>query len=158
MSMIYILVYMLDIELMKQALTLAENARGNAEVPIGALVCTPDGIVIGTGHNVTRTNLDPSGHAEIVSLRNACQNLGKHRLDGCTLYVTLEPCAMCAQAIAYARIARLVYGAEDPKGGAVAHGAQIFAQPTCHHKIKINSGIMREECGAILRHFFKIRR
>ena len=143
---------------MRQAIALSRiHMRANAGGPFGAVI-VQDGKVIGEGWNkVTSTN-DPTAHAEIVAIRAAAAKIGNERLDGCDLYVTLEPCAMCAGAIAHARIARLYYAADDPKGGAVVHGPRIFAQPTIHHRPEIYDGIGAGEAAALLRDFFAARR
>jgi tRNA(adenine34) deaminase len=122
-------------------------------VPVGAVV-THVGQIIGEGVNRTRRDLDPSAHAEIVAIRMSCKTLGTDRLTGCELWVTLEPCAMCAGAIAHARIDRLIYAAPDPKGGGVDHGARVFAQPTCHHLPDVLGGVGATAAGALLRDFF----
>ncbi len=142
---------------MRRALDLAAKAGNLGEVPVGAVV-VKDGAIVGEGHNCPRESHDPTAHAEIVAIRAAARALGNERLDGCDLYVTLEPCAMCAGAIAHARIARLYYGADDPKGGAVAHGPRVFAQPTVHHRPEVYDGIGAGEAGALLREFFAARR
>ena len=142
---------------MRLALDEAAAAAAAGEVPVGALV-TRDGEVLGIGRNRMRADNDPSAHAEMVAMRAAAQALGDWRLDGCDLWVTLEPCAMCAGAIALARIGRLYFGAGDPKGGAVLHGPRLFGQPTCHHAPEIYPGIGEEEAGALLRTFFRERR
>jgi tRNA(adenine34) deaminase len=142
---------------MLQALDLARAAAALGEVPVGAVV-VKDGLVIARGHNRTRLDADPTAHAEIVALRAAAQALGSERLTGCELYVTLEPCAMCAGAIGHARIARLHYGASDPKGGAVEHGARLFAQAQCLHRPEVVSGIGAGEAGDLLKGFFAERR
>lgn len=142
---------------MLQALAHARIAGESGEVPVGAVV-VKDGIVIGEGHNLTRTDHDPTAHAEIVALRMAARALGSERLIGCELYVTLEPCAMCAGAISHARIARLVYGAEDPKGGAVADGARVFTQDQCLHAPEVVSGVGASEAADLLTRFFEERR
>ena len=144
-------------EPMRAALNLAKSAAAAGEVPVGAVV-VKDGMIVGEGHNAPRTAHDLTAHAEIVAIRAAAARLGNERLDGCDLYVTLEPCAMCAGAIAHARIARLYYGADDPKGGAVAHGPRIFAQPTVHHRPEVYDGIGAGEAAALLREFFAARR
>lgn len=138
---------------MRRALDLAAEAATAGEVPVGAVVTLGD-VIVGEGRNAPRATSDPTAHAEIVALRAAAARLGQSRLDDCTLWVTLEPCAMCAGAIAIARIARLVFAADDPKGGAVLHGPQLFAQPTCHHRPEIMSGIGEAEAAAQLRAFF----
>ncbi len=142
---------------MRQAMELAASAAEQGEVPVGALVVR-DGKVIATGINAMRGGRDPTAHAEIVAIRNAAESLGNQRLEGCDLWVTLEPCAMCAGAISHARIARLYYAASDPKGGAVEHGARVFAQDTCHHRPEVYAGIGEAEASAMLRTFFTERR
>ena len=142
---------------MRLALDEARAAAEAGEVPVGAVV-TKDGAVLGTGRNRMRADHDPSAHAEMVAMRAAAQALGDWRLDGCDLWVTLEPCAMCAGAIALARVGRLYFGAGDPKGGAVLHGPRLFGQPTCHHAPEIYPGIGEEEAGELLRTFFRERR
>ncbi|MFM9978251.1 MAG: nucleoside deaminase [Sphingomonadaceae bacterium] len=142
---------------MRQALDLAATAAQGGEVPVGAIVVR-DGVVIGTGANATRTGCDPTAHAEIVAIRAACLAIGNDRLTGCDLWVTLEPCAMCAGAIAHARIDRLFYAASDPKGGGVEHGARVFAQATCHHRPEVTSGLGEGEASALLQAFFAVRR
>jgi tRNA(adenine34) deaminase len=142
---------------MHRALELARAAAQAGEVPVGAVVVC-DGAVIASGENRTRRDKDPSAHAEIVAIRRACAALGSDRLTGCDLWVSLEPCAMCAGAIAHARIARLYYGAADPKGGGVEHGARVFAQVQCHHRPELYSGIGAELASALLRDFFAARR
>ena len=144
-------------EPMRLALAEARAAGGAGEVPVGAVV-TKDGAILGTGRNRMRVDNDPTAHAEVVAMRAAATAVGDWRLDGCDLWVTLEPCAMCAGAIALARIARLYFGAADPKGGAVLHGPRLFTQPTCHHAPEIYPGIGEEEAGEMLREFFRQRR
>lgn len=144
-------------DIMQQALDLAQKAAAAGEVPVGALV-VKDGVVIATGANQPVIAHDPTAHAEIVALRAAAHALGTDRLTGCDLWVTLEPCAMCAGAIAHARIARLYYGASDPKGGAIEHGPKLFDQPTVHHRPEIYAGIAAEEAAELLRAFFAERR
>ena len=141
------------------ALALAEAAKAVAarEVPIGAVVIR-DGAVIAAAHNAPRAQCDPTAHAEVLAIRAAAQALGNERLDGCELWVTLEPCAMCAGAIVHARLARLYYAAADPKGGAVEHGARVFDQPQCLHRPEVYPGIAAAEAGALLREFFRARR
>jgi tRNA(adenine34) deaminase len=144
---------------MARALLLARGAAAAGEAPIGCVIVDEAGAVIAEGANAPIASHDPTAHAEIVALRKAAAALGNYRLKpGLTLYVTLEPCAMCAGAISHARIARLVYGASDEKGGGVAHGARVFAQPTCHWKPAVNEGLMGAESAALLREFFKARR
>lgn len=142
---------------MTRALALATAAAEAGEVPVGAVV-VKDGVIIGEGANAPRGLHDPTAHAEIVAMRAAAAVLGDERLTGCDLWVTLEPCAMCAGAIAHARIARLYYGAEDPKGGAVEHGPMLFGQPTVHHRPEVYGGIMAGEAATMLRAFFARRR
>jgi tRNA(adenine34) deaminase len=142
---------------MGEALALARAAEEAGEVPVGALV-VKDGQIIGRGANRPMGSHDPTAHAEIIALREAAAALGNDRLTGCDLWVTLEPCAMCAGAIAHARIARLYYGASDPKGGAVEHGPKLFAQPTIHHRPEVYGGICGEDAGELLRAFFVGRR
>jgi tRNA(Arg) A34 adenosine deaminase TadA len=142
---------------MRAALDAAATAATMGEVPVGAVVVL-DGRVIATAANAPRTRHDPTAHAEILAIRAAAEVIGDDRLSDCDLWVTLEPCAMCAGAIAHARIARLYYGAPDPKGGAVEHGPRLFAQPTVHHRPEIYSGIGEEEAAHLLRDFFATRR
>ncbi|KPM12536.1 nucleoside deaminase [Citromicrobium sp. WPS32] len=142
---------------MQAALAQAQLAADAGEVPVGAVVMR-DGEVIAQAHNAPRTLADPTAHAEVLALRAAAKALGQERLEGCDLWVTLEPCAMCAGAIAHARIGRLYYGAADPKGGAVAHGARVFDHPQCHHRPEVYSGMGEEEAAKMLRGFFNERR
>jgi tRNA(adenine34) deaminase len=142
---------------MRAALDAAAAAAAMGEVPVGAVVVL-DGRVIATAANAPRTRHDPTAHAEMLAIRAAAEAIGDDRLNDCDLWVTLEPCAMCAGAIAHARIARLYYGAPDPKGGAVEHGPRLFAQPTVHHRPEIYPGIGEEEAARLLRDFFVSRR
>ena len=142
---------------MRLALDLARAAAIAGEVPVGAVVMRADA-VIATSANAMRNDRDPTAHAEIVAIRRASRALDAERLEECDLWVTLEPCAMCAGAIAHARIARLYYAAPDPKGGAVAHGPKLFGQPTCHHRPDIYCGLGERESAALLRDFFAARR
>lgn len=142
---------------MRVALDQARAAALSGEVPIGAVIVR-DGVVIAAAHNAPRQLADPTAHAEILAIRAATQVLGNERLDGCELWVTLEPCAMCAGAIAHARIARLYYAAPDPKGGAVEHGARVFAHDQCLHRPEIYTGMGETEAAALLRAFFAERR
>ena len=142
---------------MRCALDEAAAAVEAGEVPVGAVVSLGER-VIATGRNRMRADADPTAHAEIVALRAAAAVLGSERLDGCDLWVTLEPCAMCAGAMALARVRRLYFGAADPKGGAVVNGPRLFGQPTCHHAPEVYPGIGEEEAGRLLRDFFRARR
>ncbi|KQV43756.1 MULTISPECIES: nucleoside deaminase [unclassified Rhizobium] len=142
---------------MEIALDEAREAGKRGEVPIGAVV-VHDGKVIGRGGNRTRERNDVTAHAEIEAIREAAAALGSERLVDADLYVTLEPCTMCAAAISFARIRRLYYGAEDPKGGGVDNGVRFYRQPTCHHQPDVYSGMAESEAGAILKEFFKERR
>jgi len=142
---------------MQRALAAARAAAHGGEVPIGAVV-VKDGVVIAEAHNSPRTDHDPTAHAEILAIRRAAQALGDERLTNCELWVTLEPCAMCAGAIAHARIARLYYAASDPKGGAVEHGARVFEQAQCLYQPEVYSGIGETEAAELLRGFFRERR
>lgn len=142
---------------MQHALAQAQAAAQTGEVPIGAVV-VKDGKVIASAHNLTETRNDPTAHAELLAIRSAGEILKSPRLVDCDLYVTLEPCPMCAQAISFARIRRLYFGAYDPKGGGVENGARVFAQSSCHHTPEIYGGISEAECGQLLKDFFKERR
>jgi tRNA(adenine34) deaminase len=142
---------------MPRAIAAARAAAEAGEVPIGAVI-VKDGVVIAEAHNAPRTDHDPTAHAEILAIRQAAKILQDERLTGCELWVTLEPCAMCAGAIAHARIARLYYAASDPKGGAVEHGARVFDQPQCLHRPDIYSGIGEAEAAELLKGFFRERR
>ena len=142
---------------MSLAFAEARAAEARGETPIGA-VLTRNGVVIARAGNRTRELADPTAHAEILVIREAAAKLDSERLMGCALYVTLEPCAMCAGAISHARIRRLYYAAPDPKGGAVEHGPCFFRQPTCHHRPEVYGGIRESEAAALLRGFFALRR
>ncbi|HVH37544.1 MAG TPA: nucleoside deaminase [Sphingomicrobium sp.] len=142
---------------MRRALELAAQAAADGEVPVGAVI-TLEGQVIAEARNAMRGGTDPTAHAEIVAIRLAAERLGQSRLDGCTLWVTLEPCAMCAAAIAVARVSELRFGAEDTKGGGVVHGPRIFSQPTCHHRPEVLGGIGEDQSAELLRNFFATRR
>jgi tRNA(adenine34) deaminase len=142
---------------MRLALDEAAAAARVGEVPVGAVV-TRGGEVLAVARNRMRADNDPTAHAEMVAMRAAAEKIGDCRLDGCDLWVTLEPCAMCAGAVSLARISRLYFGAADPKGGAVLHGPRLFAQPTCHHAPEIYPGIGEGEAGGMLREFFRERR
>ncbi len=143
---------------MALALLEAEAARDRGEVPIGAVVVSGDGEVLAAAGNRTLALHDPTAHAELLAIREACVKLGSERLTGCDLYVTLEPCAMCAAAISFARIRRLYFGAPDPKGGAVEHGPRFFQQPTCHHAPEVIGGLDETRAAALLKDFFAARR
>jgi len=148
-----------DTRFMARALELAQTAAEAGEAPIGALVVDPaTDEIVAEAHNRPIAGHDPAGHAEILALRAAAQTRENYRLTGLELYVTLEPCAMCAGAISHARIGRLVYGASDPKGGAVEHGPRFFQQPTCHWRPEVARGILAEESAELLRSFFRARR
>jgi tRNA(adenine34) deaminase len=142
---------------MRAALDAAAAAGTMGEVPVGAVVML-DGRIVATAANAPRSRHDPTAHAEMLAIRLAAETIGDDRLSDCDLWVTLEPCAMCAGAIAHARIARLYYGADDPKGGAVEHGPRLFGQPTVHHRPEVYSGIGEAEAAALLRDFFAARR
>ena len=143
---------------MDLALTEAEAARDRGEVPIGAVVTGPDGEVLAKAGNRTLELRDPTAHAELLVIREACAKLGSERLIGCDLYVTLEPCAMCATAISFARIRRLYFGAADAKGGGVEHGPRFFSQATCHHAPEIYGGLGESRAADLLKEFFAARR
>ncbi len=140
---------------MDVALRLAREAAALGEVPVGAVVVeAASGRILGMAANRTETDADPTAHAEILALRAACAAVGSPRLPGCDLYVTLEPCAMCAAAIAFARIRRLYYGAFDPKGGGVDHGPRLYGHATLHHRPEVYGGLRETECGQLLKDFF----
>jgi tRNA(adenine34) deaminase len=143
---------------MERALELARAAGSQGEVPIGCVVVGADGAVLAEAANRTETDRDPTAHAELLAIRIAAAKAGAPRLVDCDLYVTLEPCPMCAQAISFARLRRLYYGAADPKGGGVENGPRIFNQPTCHHRPEIYGGIAENEAADLLRAFFRERR
>ena len=142
---------------MRRALDLAREAAAAGEVPVGAVITLGDEIVA-ESRNAMRSGNDPTAHAEMEAIRAAAAKLGTSRLDECTLWVTLEPCAMCAAAVSVARVKALRFAAEDPKGGGVVHGARIFAQPTCHHRPDVLGGIGEDAAAALLRNFFAERR
>lgn len=148
---------MTDSEYMQMALQLAEQAALAGEVPVGAIVVKA-GEIIGRGHNAPISRHDPTAHAEIQAMREAARTLGNYRLVDCTLYVTLEPCAMCSGAMQHARIARLVYGASDPKTGACGSVIDLMAEPRLNHHAEVSKGVLAGECGAILSQFFSARR
>ncbi|MDG1287028.1 MAG: nucleoside deaminase [Rickettsiales bacterium] len=142
---------------MQQALDLAKKAAQKGEVPVGAVI-VKDGKVIAAAHNLTETNNDPCAHAELLAIRAACDRLESTRLPDCDLYVTLEPCAMCAAAISFGRIRRLYFGAYDPKGGGVEHGGRFYQQSTCHHAPEVVGGMMESDCALALKEFFSDKR
>jgi tRNA(adenine34) deaminase len=146
-----------DAGFMREALALAEAAARAGEVPIGAVVVR-DGEIIGRGFNAPISSHDPTVHAEIAALRDAAARVGNYRLPGCELFVTIEPCAMCAGAIMHARIARMVFGASDPKTGACGSVVDLFADPRLNHHATVEGGVLAEECGAMLTRFFDARR
>ena len=148
---------MTDADYMRQALELAGEAQAAGEVPVGAVVVL-DGEIIGRGFNAPISRHDPSAHAEMMALRDAAQNIGNYRLVGCELFVTLEPCLMCAGAIMHARIARLEYGASDPKTGACGSVVDAFAEQRLNHHTEVAGGVLGEECGLMLSDFFALRR
>ena len=143
---------------MNLALDQARLAAGADEVPVGAVIVSVDGEVLAVAGNRTRRDHDPTAHAEILAIRQAALALGQERLEGCSLYVTLEPCAMCAGALVHARLARVIYGASDPKSGGTAHGARVFSHPQAHHVPEVISGICEEDCVEMLKVFFSKKR
>jgi len=142
---------------MQTALGEARAAQARGEVPVGCVIVR-DGVVIARAGNRTLADKDPTAHAELLAIRQAAAALGSERLTDCDLYVTLEPCTMCAAAMSFARIRRLYFGAADPKGGAVEHGVRFFAQPTCHHRPDVYGGINESDAAALLKDFFRERR
>ena len=140
---------------MEVALAEAGAAGARGEVPVGAVIVAPGGQIVAQAGNRTEELADPTAHAELLAIREACGALGSARLPDCDLYVTLEPCPMCAAAIGFARIRRLYYGAEDPKGGGVDHGPRVFSHPTCHHRPDVYGGIGERTAGDLLKAFFK---
>lgn len=147
-----------DRDWMRLALDEAEKAGVRGEVPVGAVIVSADGALIAAAGNWVEGAPDPSAHAEILAIREASSKFNSPRLIGCDLFVTLEPCAMCAQAISLARVKRLVFGAYDPKGGGVEHGARVFSHATCHHAPEVIGGLMENDAADLLRGFFKDRR
>lgn len=143
---------------MEIALAEARAAAARGEVPVGAVIVAPDGRIVARAGNRTRQLSDPTAHAELLAIRAACAAIGSERLVGHDLYVTLEPCAMCAAAIAAARIGRLYYGAADPKSGGVAQGARVFTHPQCHHAPEVYDGISADAAETLLKDFFAARR
>ncbi len=150
---------MTDEDYMREALTEAQAASSRGEVPVGAVLVNPEnGEIIARSGNAPILLDDPTAHAEILTLRDGGYKMGNYRLMGLTLYVTLEPCTMCAGAISHARIGRIVYGASDPKGGAIDNGVKFFSQHSCHHKPSVMGGVLGNLCGQMLKDFFKARR
>lgn len=143
---------------MQRALAEAEAAAARGEVPVGAVLLASDGTLLGADGNRTRELADPTAHAEMLVIREACRAAGEQRLVGASLYVTLEPCPMCATAVSLARISRLYWGASDPKGGGVEHGPRVFSHPTCHHVPELYGGLCAREASALLVSFFSSRR
>ncbi len=148
----------MDLACLRVAMEEAKSAERAGEVPVGAVVIAPSGTVVGRGNNRVLRDVDPTAHAEVVALREAAQVLGNYRLEGCTLYTTLEPCAMCAGAIIHARLGRLVFAAADPKAGACGSVLSVMNHPQLNHKVEIVSGLLETECGALLTSFFRGRR
>ena len=149
----------IDFSYMRRALDLAQQAGAAGEVPVGAVIVDPiSGEILAEGANQPVRSHDPTAHAEIVALRRAAKKQANYRLTGLTLYVTLEPCAMCAGAISQARIGRVVWGADDTKGGGVIHGARVFDQPTCHWRPEVQGGVLAQEAADQLKSFFRARR
>lgn len=147
-----------DVHYMRLALAEAKGAARRGEVPVGAVLVNAAGELIARTGNAPIAICDPTAHAEILALRDGSHQTGNYRLGGCSLYVTLEPCTMCAGAISNARISRIIYGASDPKGGAVEHGVRFFEQPTCHHRPEVQAGVLAEDCADLLKTFFRERR
>ena len=143
---------------MREAIAQAQAASARGEVPVGAVIVNAQGEIIARTGNAPISIVDPTAHAEILAIRDAAYGMDNYRLNGTTLYVTLEPCTMCAGAISNARIARVVYGASDVKGGAVDNGVKFFEQATCHHRPEVTGGILAEESAKLLKDFFKVRR
>jgi tRNA(adenine34) deaminase len=146
-----------DMRHMRRALDLAQSARDAGEIPVGAVLVT-DGVVIGEGYNRPISSRDPTAHAEVQALRDAAQRVGNYRLPGSILYVTLEPCVMCAGALMHARVARVVFGAADPKTGACGGVVNLFAEPRLNHHTEVQGGVLAQECGELMRAFFAGRR
>ena len=147
-----------DLDLMRLALAEARTAASLDEVPIGAVLVDEQGTVVARAHNLVERRKDPTAHAEMLVIREAARVLDAKRLPGCSLYVTLEPCAMCATAASFARLKRIVFAAADPKGGGVLHGAKIFTQTTCHWRCEVASGIESDAAAEMLRSFFRAKR
>jgi len=143
---------------MHEALALAREAATCDEIPVGAVIVAPNGVILARGFNQPIRRCDPTAHAEIIALRNAAVEMGNYRLPGCTLYVTLEPCVMCAGAMLHARVTRVVFGSADPKTGAAGSVINVFSEPRLNHHAEITGGVLAEECGALLSDFFAARR
>jgi tRNA(adenine34) deaminase len=141
-------------ELMREALIVAKSALSTGDVPVGAIVVNKDGVIVGKGFNEREANNDPTAHAEVVAIRSAASRLQNSRLDGCTLIVTLEPCAMCAGAIAQSRISKLIFGAWDEKAGAVGSVWDVLRDPRSIFKVEVTSGVLEDECAGLLKDFF----
>ncbi|MDX2142216.1 MAG: nucleoside deaminase [Rhodospirillaceae bacterium] len=139
---------------MELAFEQAQRAAARGEVPVGAVIVGPDGQVLAAAGNEVEAHADPTAHAEMLAIRAAARRVGSPRLEGCDVYVTLEPCAMCATALSFARIRRVIYAAYDPKGGGVDHGARVFSQPTCHHRPEVVAGVQAERAERLLKTFF----
>ena len=144
--------------MMPELIALAASAATRGEVPIAAGVVAADGTVLARAHNEVERRGDATAHAELLVIQQASAAMGKKYLEGCTLYVTLEPCAMCAQAASLAKIDKIIFGAYDPKGGGVEHGPRLYSQPTCHHAPQVVGGVMEAECAALLKDFFRQKR
>jgi len=147
-----------DLDFMQLAITEARAAEAAGEVPVGAIIVSPTGEIIGRGNNQVLRTSDPTAHAEIVAMREAGRALGNYRLTGCTLYCTLEPCAMCAGAMLHARIGRLVFAARDPKAGACGSVLAVMNHPALNHRVEVDEGVLGEECSTMLTAFFRARR
>ena len=147
-----------DEHYMREAMVEAQAASARGEVPVGAVIVNSEGTIIARTGNAPISIVDPTAHAEILAIRDAAYGADNYRLNGTTLYVTLEPCTMCAGAISNARIGRVVYGAADVKGGAVENGVKFFEQATCHHRPEVTGGVLADDCAAMLKAFFKARR
>jgi tRNA(Arg) A34 adenosine deaminase TadA len=149
---------MTDEDYMREAIAQAQAASARGEVPVGAVIVNAQGDIIARSGNAPISIADPTAHAEILAIREAAYGTDNYRLNGTTLYVTLEPCTMCAGAISHARVSRLVYGASDVKGGAIVNGVRFFEQASCHHKPKVTSGVLADDCAKLLKDFFRVRR
>ena len=150
---------MSTLDFMRKALDMAKQAYAQDEIPVGCLIVNPStGEILAATHNLSQHSEDATAHAEILAIRQACARLKQNRLREMDMYVTLEPCTMCAAAISFARIKHLYFGAYDPKGGAIANGVKFFNQPTCHHKPEVTGGILEEECATLLKTFFQQKR